>query len=286
MSEPVEDLTHPVESRQGLGLAGLTARAFIHSPLSPLLFLAMLGMGILGLMVTPRQEDPQISVPMIDVFVSYSGASTEQVVSLAIEPLERVLSEIPGVEHVYSASEREQGMIIVRFKVGQQMEPSLVKVHDKLHSNLDILPPGVMQPLVKPKGIDDVPAVSLTLWSDDLDDAALRALAFKLLQNLGQIPNTGQGFVVGGRQEQIRVQVMPERLAGYGVTLDQVAETIRTANSERRTGEVEGGGTYFSVYTGSFLKSALDLERLVVGSHAGSPVYLRDVARVIVMPEH
>ncbi len=283
-----ETAEHPREvavSPQSPGLAGLTARAFIHSPLSPLLFLAMLGMGLLGLFATPRQEDPQISVPMIDVFVSYPGTSTEQVVSLAVEPLERVLSEIPGVEHVYSAAEREQGMITVRFKVGEEMGPSLVKVHDKLHSNLDLLPPGAMQPLVKPKGIDDVPAVTLTLWSEALDDAALRALASKLLQSLGQIPDTGQGFVVGGRSEQIRVEVMPERLSGYGLTLDQVAETIRTANNERRTGNVEGGDGHFAIYTGSFLRTAADVERLVVGSRGGAPVYVRDLARVTLAPE-
>ena len=223
----------------GLGLAGLTAKTFIHSPLSPLLFLAMLGMGLLGLLATPRQEDPQISVPMIDVFLQFPGASTEQVVSLAISPLERLLSEIPGVKHVYSAAEREQGIITVRFEVGEEMGPSVVKVHDKIQSNLDAMPPGVMPPLVRPKGIDDVPSVTLTLWSDSIDDAAMRSLADKLLQNLAQIKDTGQGFVVGGRPEQILVAVAPQRLAGYGVTLEQLAQTIKSANGERRTGSVE-----------------------------------------------
>jgi multidrug efflux pump subunit AcrB len=273
------------QGKGGLGLAGTTARAFIHSPLSPLLFIAMLGMGLLGLMATPRQEDPQISVPMIDIFVQYPGASTEQVVSLSIEPLSRLLSEIPGVKHVYSAAEREQGIITVRFEVGEEMGPSLVKVHDKLQANQDVLPPGAMPPMVKPKGIDDVPAVTLTLWSDVIDDAALRALGFKLLQNLQQIPNTGQGFVVGGRAEQIRVEVLPQRLSGYGVTLDAIAQTIRTANAERQSGSVEVNAEHLTVYTGAFLKTASDLERLMVGTHAGAPVYLRDVATVTLEPE-
>ncbi len=269
----------------GLGLAGWTAKTFVHSPLSPLLFLAMLGMGLLGLMATPRQEDPQISVPMIDVFVQFPGASTEQVANLAVAPLERLLSEIPGVKHVYSAMEREQGIITVRFEVGEQMGPSIVKVHDKIASNPQALPPGAMPALVKPKGIDDVPTVTLTLWSDAVDDAAMRSLADKLLQNLAQIKNTGQGFVVGGRPEQIRVAVAPQRLAGYGVTLDQLAQTIKTANGERRTGSVEVGEAYFTVYTGSFLQSAADLERLVVGSRQGAPVFVRDVAEVSLAPE-
>ena len=142
-----------------------------------------------------------------------------------------------------------------------------------------------MPALVKPKGIDDVPTVTLTLWSDAVDDAAMRSLADKLLQNLAQIKNTGQGFVVGGRPEQIRVAVAPQRLAGYGVTLDQLAQTIKSANGERRTGSVESGEAYFQVYTGSFLKSAGDVERLVVGSRQGAPVFVRDVAEVTLAPE-
>ncbi|NEX19521.1 efflux RND transporter permease subunit [Thiorhodococcus mannitoliphagus] len=268
-----------------LGLAGLTARTFIHSPLSPLLFFAMLAMGILGLMSTPRQEDPQISVPMVDVFVQYPGASTEQVGSLAVEPLERLLSEIPGVKHVYSASEREQGIITVRFKVGEEMGPSLVKVHDKLQANQQVLPPGALPPVVRPKGIDDVPAVTLTLWSDVLDDAAMRALGTKLLQSLSQIPNAGQGFVVGGRHEQIRVEVEPQRLAGFGVTFDHIANTIKTANAERRTGDAEANERHLTVYTGSFLENASDVERLMLGTYNGAPIYIRDVARVSLEPE-
>ena len=284
MSEPQPPAATPSEpgpaGEQSLGVAGSMARAFIDSPLSPLLFMAMLGMGIIGLLATPRQEDPQISVPMIDLFVRYPGASVEQVASLAVEPLERLMSELPGVKHVYSAAERERGVVTVRFKVGEQMGPSLVKVHDKLQSNLDSLPPGVSPPLVKPKGIDDVPAVTLTLWSAGVDDAALRALAFKLLQNLEQIPDTGQGFVVGGRAEQISVEVVPERLSGFRLGLDQVAETIRTANNERQTGSTEVGNLHYTVYTGAFLRSASDVGRLVIGTRDGAPVYVRDVAEV------
>ena len=267
-------------SAKELGLAGRMARAFIDSPLSPLLFFAMLGMGILGLIFTPRQEDPQISVPMVDVFVSYAGASSEQVARLAIDPLERLMSEIPGVKHVYSASSRGEGMVTVQFEVGEQSGPSIVKVHDKIQSHLDSIPPGVSMPLVRPKGIDDVPVVSLTLWSESLDDGMLRALSLDLLQSLKQIPNTGQGFVVGGRSEQVKVEILPERLAGFGVTLDMIANTIRTANSEMRAGSLETGGRHYVVSTGAFLRSAEDVGRLVIGSSQGNPVYVRDVADV------
>jgi multidrug efflux pump subunit AcrB len=215
----VSDIDRKETAAGELGLAGKTARAFIHSPLSPLLFLAMLAMGILALVATPRQEDPQISVPMVDIALAYPGASAEQVAAMAVEPLQRIMSEIPGVKHVYAASMRGQGLVTVRFKVGEETGPSLVKVHDKLASHLDQMPVGVqMPPLVKAKGIDDVPVVTLTLWSSELDGGSLRRLGLNLLQQLKQIPNTGQGFVVGGQAQQIRVEIQPEKLSAKGIT--------------------------------------------------------------------
>ncbi len=278
------DLKNEYDHGESLGLAGRTARAFIHSPLSPLLFFVMLVVGLLGLIFTPRQEDPQISVPMVDVFVKYPGASSEQVASLAIDPLQRIMSEIPGVKHVYSVSRHGEGMVTVQFVVGEEMGPSIVKVHDKIQSNLDKIPPGVSMPLVKPKGIDDVPVVTLTLWLEMVDDGTLRTLALDLLQRLKQIPNTGQGFVVGGRPEQVRVEVQPERLASYNISLEQVATTIRTANSEKQAGSLEAGNQSFTVYTGAFLNSAEDIERLVVTNNADGPIYVRDIAEVFQGP--
>ncbi len=268
-----------------LGIAGRMAKAFIHSPLSPLLFFAMLFMGLLGLLFTPRQEDPQISVPMVDIFVQYPGASSQQVSRLAIEPLQRIMSEVPAVEHVYSAAERGQGLVTVQFEVGEQLEHSIFKVHDKLQSNMDKIPPGVFPPLVKPKGIDDVPVVAITLWSEDVDDGALRTLAMDVMQNLKEIPNTGQSFIVGGRPEQVSVEVKPERLGGFGISLAQVAQTIQTANSEMQAGSIETGNAHFTVYTGKFLSSAEDIGRLVIGTYQGTPIYVRDVADVTLGPE-
>ncbi|MET0091644.1 MAG: efflux RND transporter permease subunit [Candidatus Thiodiazotropha sp.] len=274
------DHERPAEA-VNLGLAGKTARAFVHSPLSPLLFLAMLGMGILGLLVTPRQEDPQISVPLIDIFIPYPGASAQQVADMAVEPLERIMSEIPGVKHIYSATSRGMGVVTVRFKVGEQTGPSLVKVHDKLASNLDKMPAGVqMPPLVKAKGIDDVPVVTLTLWSSELDGGSLRRLGLNLLQQLNQIPNTGQSFVVGGQSEEIRVEILPNKLSGSGVTTSQVVNVIRGANAENVAGRAEADNRTLRVYAGSFLRNARDVGDLVVGVNDGRPVYVRDVARV------
>ena len=275
----------PIKKRPPLGMAGSIASVFIDSPLTPLLLLATLVLGVLGLILTPRQEDPEISVPMIDIFISYPGASAEQVASLAIDPLARIMSEMPRVKHVYSAAYRGQGIVTVRFKVGEDLESSIVKVHDKLQSNLDRIPPGVSMPLVKPKGIDDVPVVTLTLWSLDLDDWTLRTLAHDVLQRLKEVPETGQGFVVGGRSDQIRIEALPERLFSYGISLDQVANTIRTANEEQVAGSLEYGDTLFKVTTGSFVKSARDVSSLVVGTIKDRPIYVRDVADVFEGPE-
>ncbi len=274
-----------VLSTEHLGLAGRLARAFINSPVTPLLMVAFLAIGLLGLFFTPRQEDPKISVPMVDIFVQYPGASAEQVASLVTDPLERIMSEIPGVRHVYSASQRGNAIVTVRFLVGEELSESIVKVHDKLQSNLDKMPPGVKPPLVKPIGIDDVPVVTLTLWSETQDDGLLRTLALDVLQRLKEVPDTGTGFVTGGRTEQIRVEISPERLAGFGISIDQVANTIQTANAERHAGSVEGGNTSMNVYTGAFLYSAEEVSRLVVGIRKGMPVYVRDVADVMEAPQ-
>lgn len=272
-------------SKQSLGLAGGMAKAFIHSPLSPLLLFAMLAMGFLGLMLTPRQEDPQISVPMVDLFVQAPGIHAEQLSGIAIEPLELIMSEIPGVKHVYSATQRGMGVVTVQFVVGEKVIPSLVKVYNKLSANQDRIPPGVGQPLVKAKGIDDVPIVNLTLWSDEVDDSAIRSLSMDVLHILETIPDTGEAFIVGGRRTQVRIEVMPERLSGYGISLDQVANTIRTANGEQVAGNSEAGNLNFKVYTGSFLHTAKQIANLVIGVHNDMPVYVRDIASVYQGPE-
>ena len=285
MADQEKKFSTPVNyDAHSLGIAGRTARLFITSPVTPMILMVSLFVGLIGLMFTPRQEDPQISVPMIDVFVQYPGASAEQVASLVTEPLERILMEIPGVRHTYTATERGRAMVTVRFKVGEDMGESVVKVHDKIQSNMDKIPPDVSPPLVKPVAIDDVPVVTLTLWSKDVDDGALRLLALDLLQRLGEVKDAGKGFIVGGREEQVKVEVMPERLSGYGISLQQLSQTIQTANAERTAGDVETGGTSFSVRTGSFLTGPKEIERLVIAIRQGSPVYVRDVAKVSQQP--
>jgi len=270
---------------QQLGIAGRIASQFINSPVTPLLMIAFLAIGVLGLMFTPRQEDPKISVPMVDILLQFPGTSAKQISRLATEQLERMMSELPGVRHTYSATMRGASIVTVRFKVGESLEDSIVKVHDKLQSNLDKIPPNVAMPLVKPVGIDDVPIVTATLWSTDVDDSTLRTLALDVLQRLGEVPNSGKGFIVGGRAEQIRVEILPERLAGYDIAPQQIADTIRSANAEREVGNIEGGDMAFSVTSGAFIRNAEDVARLVVGVRSGVPIYVRDVARVFMAPE-
>lgn len=268
-----------------LGIAGKLTKAFIVSPLSIILFFAMLGAGIIGLISTPRQEDPQISVPLIDVFVEYPGASSEEVSNIVVKPLERLMSNILGVKHVYSVSDKGRGIVTVEFDVGQEMIASIIKVRDKMLSNLDFMPPGARKPLVKPKEIDDVPIINLTLWSKSLDDGQLRSLGLELLQQLEKVKDTNNGFVVGGRKEIFHIDVFPGRLAGYGISIQQISNTIGSANVSSHTGDIELNGYKMEVYSGDFFKKVEDIENLVVAVNDGKPVYVRDIADVYYAPE-
>lgn len=266
--------------QENLGLAGGMAKAFITSPLSLLLLLTFFALGTVGVISTPKQEDPQISVPMFDIFVQYPGASAEQVESLLASPLESIMNEITGVDHVYSVSHRGMAMVTVQFEVGEDAEASSVKLHNKIEANKDKIPRGATMPLVKDQGVDDVPVVTLTLWSNQLDDANLRMLGLDVLQNLREVPDTSQSFIVDGRKDQITVEILPERLAAYNLSLDSVVNAIQAANSQREAGYIEPQGRYLKVYTGSFLKSVEDIKRLKVADMGQTPVYIRDVARV------
>ncbi|MEE9351761.1 MAG: efflux RND transporter permease subunit, partial [Thiotrichaceae bacterium] len=280
----MNDQSQNQNKQHPLGIAGGLAKAFITSPISLLLIIAFLAIGILGLQITPRQEDPQVSVPMVDIFVAYPGASTSEVESQIARPLEAIMSEITGVEHVYSASSRGQAMITVQFTVGEDYNQSIVKLHDKLEANKSNVPAGARGFLVKPKGVDDVPTVTLTLWSNEVDDASLRLVALDVLQSVREVANTSQSFIVDGRSDQLTIEILPEKLATFGVSLGQVANTVRMANSERTAGGIEPGEKTVTIVTGSFLKSADDVNRLMVAVVAGRPVYIRDVATVKTEP--
>ena len=233
------------------------------------------------MIVTPREEDPQISVPMVDILVAYPGASADEVNHLISEPLERLMSEIPGVKHVYSVSHEGLSMVTVRFEVGEQMEPSLVKLFSKLQSHMDLIPKGVLPPLVKPKSIDDVPVVTVTLSSNSLDPVQLRKLGLDVELRLKSLPNTGQSFVVGGSLQQARIEIDPSKIAAYGLTLGQVTQAINAANQhlagrrrDRRQSLVQR--LHRRVPEEHRRKSAISSSR----SSENRPVYLRDIATI------
>jgi len=267
------------------GIAGRIAGLFIHSKLTPLLMAAALGIGIYSAWLTPREEEPQISVPIADIYVKYPGASPREVERRVVEPLEHLVSDIEGVEYVYSTSLPGQAMLVVRYYVGQDVERSLVRLYDKMASNMDRMPPGVSMPLVKTRSIDDVPMLGLTLWSNQYDDYQLRQMAEELAAEIESVPDVAGVNLIGGRARQVRVLLDPDRLAGYGLDPLQVVPAIRGANSRRASGAFAQNDTEYLVETGNFLTSAEDVRNLVVGTDAGRPVYLRSVARVIDGPE-
>ncbi|WP_407275113.1 efflux RND transporter permease subunit [Halothiobacillus sp. DCM-1] len=266
------------EKTQGWGLAGRMADAFIQNPITFLLFLAAIGAGIIGLIQTPREEDPQISVPMVDIAISLPGASAREVERLVTEPLERIMREVSGVEHVYSTSTDSHSLVTVRFKVGEQTEPSLVKIYDRIQSNMDKMPPGATWPLIRSKGINDVPIVTLTLHSQTVDDAALNLLGSELISKLHEIPGVSTSFVVHGRTEAVQVDLSPEKLTSFHLSPQQVAAAITAANEERQVGQNTAGNQHRLIYSGSQLASPQDVGDVMVGTFADKPVYVRDVA--------
>jgi multidrug efflux pump subunit AcrB len=262
------------------GLSGRIAALFIHSKLTPLIILGVLLLGLFAVVVTPREEEPQIVVPMADVWLPFPGASAKVVEEQLTKPFERKLSEIKGVEYVYSISRPGGALIIVRFYVGQPMEQSLVDLYDKLMSNQDLLPPGAEPFLVKPKDVNDVPIVTLTLSSERYGEFELHRLAEQVFEEVKKVSGTSAGFIVGGRPRELRIQIDPTRLKAYGLTPLQIASVVRGENRALSAGRFDSRNQNFLVETGRFLRSREDLEALVVGVNEERPVYLRQVAEV------
>ncbi|GKS60179.1 multidrug transporter AcrB [Nitrospira sp.] len=262
------------------GLSGRIAALFIGSKLTPLIMLGALLLGLFAIVVTPREEEPQIVVPMADVWLPFPGASAKVVEEQLTRPFERKISEIKGVEYVYSISRPGGALIIVRFYVGQPMEQSLVDLYDKLMSNQDLLPPGAEPFLVKPKDVNDVPIVTMTLSSQRYGEFEMRQLAELVLEEAKKVSGTSGGFIVGGRARELGVQIDPTRLKAYGLTPLQVAGVIRGENRALPTGRYDSRNQSFLVETGRFIQSRDDLLSLVVGVNDHRPVYLRQVAEV------
>jgi len=272
----LENAAHPA-----LRLAGNVAHAFIDSKLTPLVIVAALLLGAFAILETPREEEPQIVVPMLDVFVQMAGASSQEVAQRVSLPMEKLLREVPGVEYIYSISHPGMSMLIVRFYVGTKEEDAIIQTYNKLYSNLDRVPPGVSPPLIKVRSIDNVPIMALTLWGKDYDSYRLRRIAGELEDSLKRLDNISETTIIGGQPRQVRVVLDTERLAAYGLTPGGVVSQLQGANSRGQAGSFSRDNREFQVEAGLFFSRAEDLQQVVVGVHSGHPVYLRDVAEKI-----
>lgn len=263
-----------------LGISGRIAKAFINSKLTPLIIAGSLLLGIFSIISLPREEEPQIIVPMVDVMVAMPGASAKEVEQRVTTPMEKLLWEIPGVEYVYSTSSPGMSTVIVRFLVGQDMEKSLVRLYNKLQSNYDKIPPGASQPIVKPRSIDDVPILALTIWGKGYDGYSLRQMAAALDSEIKQVPGVSATTLIGGQRRQIRVTLDPTRMSGYGISAGRIAGMLQKSNRQLSSGSFADNNTEFAVEAGKFLATSDDVSRVVVGTSGQNPIYLSDVASI------
>jgi multidrug efflux pump subunit AcrB len=267
------------------GLAGKIAKVFMNSKLTVLLMIVFMVIGVYSSFLIPREEEPQIDVPMADIFVGYPGASPTEVESRVIKPLEQLISNIKGVEYVYSNSMKEQGMIIVQFYVGEDIERSFVKLYNEINKHMDQMPKGVTFPLVKTRAIDDVPMLGLTLWSENYNDFQLGQMAQELEAEIKKVNDVAVTHKIGGRERQVRVVLDKDKLAAAGLDFLSVSEMINANNAQLNSGTFDKNDTEFIVNTGKFLESAQDVENLVVGVQQNQPIYLKQIATIIDGPE-
>jgi multidrug efflux pump subunit AcrB len=267
-----------------LGISGGIAKKFLTTEITPLLALVGLLLGLFAVMVTPREEDPQINVTFANVFIPFPGASAEQVESLVSTPAEQVLSEIEGLEHIYSTSMPGMSVVTVQYKVGEDNTAALVRLYNKVASNQDWLPQklGVGTPLIKPKGIDDVPIVALTLWTEDDKRGAyeLNQVAHAIESELKRVPGSRDIYTIGGPQQVVHVLLDAEKLAGHGISLADLRNALQASNSARDAVSLVNNNEEIQVQAGTFLMDASEVGELMVGVFDGKPVFLSDVADV------
>jgi multidrug efflux pump subunit AcrB len=264
-----------------LGIAGRIAQSFIDSKLTLLIVIASLLLGVFAVMMLPREEEPQIKVPMVDVMVSMPGSGAKEVEERATRPMEKLLWEIPGVEYIYSTSSEGQSLVIVRFKVGEDMDSSLVKLNQKLQSNFDKIPHGISTPLIKARTIDDVPILALTFHSARYDHLALRRLVAQVDDAVKQVPLVAETTIIGGAHRQLRVLLDPVKLAARNLSPAGLVPMLQQADRQYSAGNLTSDNREIIVETGAFLQDAADVGNVVVGVYADKPVYLRDVADIV-----
>jgi multidrug efflux pump subunit AcrB len=269
-----------------LGLSGRLTERFLGSPLTPLVLLAALALGLIALLTIPREEEPQVSVPLVDVHVRADGLRARDAVELVTEPLETILAGVDGVEHVYSQTVDDGAVVTARFFVGTDADDAILRVHEKIRANYDRIPIDIPEPLIVGRGINDVPIMTVTLsprepGDERWDDNALFMLADELRAELATVDDAGLTFIVGGRPDQIRIEPNPEKLALYGVTLEQLVGKLRGANRSFMAGRVRALDRSLTVAGGQTLESAPEIGRLLLTARDGRPVYVQDVARVV-----
>ena len=267
------------------GFAGRFAAAFINSKLTPLAIIASLLLGLMAVVMLPREEEPQIKVPMIDVMSSMPGATPAEVEQRVTIPMEKLLYELPGVEYIYSTSMAGQSLLVVRFLVGEDAETAIVRLNHKLATNFDRIPNGVTGPLVKPHTIDDVPIMALTFHGGDYDHYTLRRLAAQVDDEIKNISDVAETTLIGGTLRQLRVEFDPLKLAARGLTPQQLVPALQQANRQEHAGKLTALDQQILVRTGQFFTSAKEVGRVVVGVWNGRPVYLEDVATIIDGPQ-
>jgi len=271
-------------SEPRLGFSGRIARTFQRSPLTPILAIAALLLGLVAVMITPREEEPQIDVTMANVMVPFPGADVHDVENLVAYPLEQKLAELEGVKHVYSVSRPGMAVITVEFQVGVPRQTAIVRLYNQVFQNQDFVPPnlGVGRPLVRPMGIDDVPVMALTLWSDDpaRGPTQLAEVAHTLETELKRVPGTRDVYTIGAPERAVVVDLDAAKLAAYGMAVGDLANALRAANVVTQAGDRVTGGRDVPVTAGRFLADAADVAQLVIGLKDGQPVFLSDVAAI------
>jgi multidrug efflux pump subunit AcrB len=278
-----------MNTEKKLGLSGSLARRFQDSKITPLLALTGILMGFFAIVVTPREEEPQINVTFANIFIPFPGASAVEVENLVAVPMEQVLAEIEGVKHTYSVSRPGMAVLTIQFKVGEERTAAIVRLYNAVYSNQDWQPPGsgVLQPLIQPKGIDDVPTVTVTLWTEDEERGAyeLQRVAHSIEAEIKRVPGTRDVYTIGGPESVVHVQLDPQRLAAYGLSLDALRYALQASNVVSQAGALVADNQNVPVTAGTFLANADDVAELVVGVRDGKAIYLDDVADVAAGPD-
>ncbi|HEX9802282.1 MAG TPA: efflux RND transporter permease subunit, partial [Gammaproteobacteria bacterium] len=269
---------------QKLGISGSIAKRFLTTEITPLLALVGFLLGAFAVMITPREEEPQINVTFANVFLAYPGASALEVEQLVSSPAEQILSEIEGVKHVYSVSQPGMSVLTVQYEVGEDRTAAIVRLYNAMFSKGDWLPQnlGVSQPIIKPKGIDDVPIVTLTLWSkqEGVGSYELQQVAHAIEAELKRVKGTRDVYTIGGPDQVVHVLLDPVRLAGFNIAVDDLRTALQLSNATRPSGALVSDNREILVQAGDFLSGVDEIGALVVGVHEGRPVYLQDVAEV------